>query len=112
MTETQRTEMKCDRCGGFSSTRVCWHCSNMPDSTYIANLQRELAEARKVEIRTDPCGALDEVVSSGAHLEQMTDNSWFLSIGEVNVWLNAKGAITVTYEDNRAIDAARMQERT
>jgi len=65
------------------------------------SLERELAEARKVEIRTDPCGALDEVVSSGAHLEQMANNSWFLSIGEVNVWLNAKGKITATYEDNR-----------
>lgn len=55
-----------------------------------------------VEIRLNPDGTLDEVCAPGVHLEQMSATSWFLSVGEVNLWLNSTGKITVTYEDNRS----------
>lgn len=109
---------------------------NYVPADFARQLERELAEARKVreremdmlgntpdvlvsrellagwqraanrspgdvEIRLNPDGTLDEVCAPGVHLEQMAGNSWFLSVGEVNLWLNAKGKITVTYEDNR-----------
>lgn len=35
---TPRTEMKCERCGGFSSTRVCWSCSQRVDAIDHAEL--------------------------------------------------------------------------
>jgi len=47
---TPRTEMKCDRCGGFSSTRICHHCSNMPDAISYLQLQEithDLTAARQ-----------------------------------------------------------------
>lgn len=37
---TDRTSMNCVRCGGFSSTRVCWHCSNLPDAIQYAETER------------------------------------------------------------------------
>lgn len=56
-----------------------------------------------VEIRLNRNGTLDEVCGNRAtaHLEQLDSNHWFLSIGNVNVWLHAKGKITATYEYNR-----------
>lgn len=39
MSDTPRTEMKCVRCGGFSSARTCWHCSNMPDAVTFAHCE-------------------------------------------------------------------------
>lgn len=38
-----RTEMKCLGCGGFSSTRYCWHCSTSPLTSRVEQLERELA---------------------------------------------------------------------
>ena len=46
---TPRTEMRCIRCGCFSSTRICWHCSNLPDAisnSLIESLQRTVATQR------------------------------------------------------------------
>jgi len=42
------TEIKCLRCGGFSSATICWNCSNLPDAVdyaYIEQLKRESNEA-------------------------------------------------------------------
>ena len=54
---------------------------------------------REAEVRLNDNGTLDEVVTKdGDQLEQMDFNHWFLQIGDVAVWLWAKGKITATYE--------------
>jgi len=48
-------------------------------------------------------GSLDEIVFGNAHLEQMDDNHWFLSMcredgSEIAVWLWSDTPITATWE--------------
>lgn len=53
---TPRTEMKYRRCDGFSSTQICWHCSNLPDAiTYakVEQLRIELTAARSAQERAE-----------------------------------------------------------
>lgn len=56
------------------------------------------------EIRLCDDGSLDEIVATGVHvhLEKMANNRWFLSIGEISVWLSSSRKMAVNYEDNRA----------
>jgi hypothetical protein len=64
-------------------------------------LGQRTVESRPVapsEVRLDSAGKLDEVVSSGAVMENLDDNHWFIEIGDVAVWLHAKGRINATYE--------------
>ena len=58
---------------------------------------------KKTEVRLAN-DELDEVVGKDvdAHLEQMDYNHWWLCIGNVNVWLHAKGKITATYEEQES----------
>ena len=45
-----RTEMRCIRCGGFSSVRICWHCSNAPDAvSYLLDddIRKDAARYRR-----------------------------------------------------------------
>jgi hypothetical protein len=53
---------------------------------------------RKAEVRLDGDGNLDEVVSAGAVMENLDYNHWFIEIGDVAVWLHAKGRISANYE--------------
>jgi hypothetical protein len=46
-------------------------------------------------------GKLDEVVGKDAHLEQMDYNRWWLRIGNVCVWLHAKGRIAASQPATR-----------
>lgn len=55
-------------------------------------------EVARAEVRLNDDGTLDEVVCRGDQLEQMDYNHWFLSMGDVAVWLHAKGTITASYE--------------
>lgn len=63
------------------------------------------SRARKpVEIRLNDDGTLDEVVGHNVdvvHLEDM-GSGWFLSIGDVAVWLGAKGRVRANYETRGA----------
>lgn len=65
-----------------------------------AELQSRLVvpEGLRAEVRLNDDKTLDEVVCRGDQLEQMDFNHWFLSLGDVAVWLHAKGKITATYE--------------
>lgn len=48
--------MKCVRCGGFSSTRICWPCSNLPDAVSflrIEQLERELSAERAARVAAE-----------------------------------------------------------
>lgn len=59
-----------------------------------------------LEVRLNPDKTLDEVVCDGAyvHLEQMSQNSWWIVITKgkksVNVWFGARGKITVNHEES------------
>jgi hypothetical protein len=58
-------------------------------------------------IEFDQSGVPHEFVVGGAHLEQMDDGHWFLSMGRadgtsVAVWLKSDTPITVTYETRDA----------
>lgn len=65
----------------------------------IAETKLAPPEARASEVRLNPDKSLDEVVGHGyGHLEQMDFNHWWLQVGDVAVWLHAKGAIRATYE--------------
>ena len=64
-----------------------------------ANVLAVASTRREAEVRLNDNGTLDEVVTKdGDQLEQMDFNHWFLQIGDVAVWLWAKGKITATYE--------------
>lgn len=52
-----RSSMTCERCGCFSSTRVCWNCSNLPDA-----VQYGLLELTKRE-RDDYRKALEKIIA-------------------------------------------------
>ena len=56
-----------------------------------------------LEVRRNADGSLDEVVARCAdvHLEQMHGRGWFLSVGDVKVWLESGRAIHATVEDER-----------
>jgi hypothetical protein len=73
-----------------------------PNGTYWKKraLKAEEKLARQeAEVRLNDDKTLDEVVTKdGDQLEQMDFNHWFLQIGDVAVWLWAKGKITATYE--------------
>lgn len=58
---------------------------------------KHLLETR-AEVRLNDDGTLDEVVCRGDQLEQMDFNHWFLSMGDVAVWLHSKNAIRASYE--------------
>ena len=67
---------------------------------------------RRVEIRLNDDGSLDEVVGlEYVHLEQMDGNHWWLGIGKgadmVHIGLHARGKITAIVNDERAIAALR-----
>lgn len=60
------------------------------------------------EVRLNKDGSLDEVVGSGPfQLEQMDDGCWFLELGSVAVFLNARGKITATVEERGAAPQAQ-----
>jgi UDP-N-acetylmuramoylalanine-D-glutamate ligase len=43
-----RAQMKCRRCGGFSSAQICWHCSNLPDAVTYARIEQLEREIRNL----------------------------------------------------------------
>jgi hypothetical protein len=60
----------------------------------------------QAEVRLNDDGTLDEVCGQGvdAHLEQMDAGHWFLTIGDVAVWLFSKRKITTTYERREPLE--------
>lgn len=42
-----RTKMECERCHGFSSTRICWSCSQRPDAIDHALLESYRKDAER-----------------------------------------------------------------
>jgi hypothetical protein len=54
------------------------------------------------EVRLNDDGTLDEVCGTGAHLEQMDKDHWFLEVlngdKSVAVWLHSRSKIVATYE--------------
>jgi hypothetical protein len=71
--------------------------------TQAASVAAEPVVIGESEIRLNDDGNLDEIVANNVpvHLEQMDKDHWFLSIGEIQLWLTSKKKITVYYEDNR-----------
>lgn len=63
-------------------------------------LDSAYAGASPTELRFHDDGSLDEVVGRNvdAHLEQMDKGHWFLTIGDVAVWLYSKKRITASFE--------------
>ena len=51
--------MKCVRCGGFSSTQICWRCSQLPDA--IPYLRVEELETRLRQAEADLAKTMDAV---------------------------------------------------
>lgn len=72
MSDMPRTEMKCERCGSFSSTRICWHCSNLPDAVTYADIERlkaELLSARSaLALAAEDDAGRDELIDQGRAL--------------------------------------------
>jgi hypothetical protein len=67
--------------------------------------QREAECSGRAEIRLNDDGSLDEVVGTGSfQLEQMSGEMWFVSLGDVAVWLRArKSTISATHESRAAL---------
>lgn len=71
-----------------------------------------MTERNKTEVRLNANGTLDEVVGHGDfHLEQMSGDCWWMQLGDVHVWLSAKGRrITVRFEDEREVQQGDTSE--
>lgn len=54
------------------------------------------------EVRFNPDGSLDEVISDGFHLEKMSPSHWWMQVGPHMVNLHAKGKITAHFGKNEA----------
>lgn len=52
------------------------------------------------ELRLDESGALDEIVSQGAHvhLERLAGGGFFLSVGPLSVWISGAGRLRCHWE--------------
>lgn len=56
----------------------------------------------KVDLRTDIGPVFDElVIDDWLHLEQMSDNCWWMSLGDVRLWItvNKDGQASITVND-------------
>jgi hypothetical protein len=66
-----------------------------------------MTKPKRVEIRLNKDGSLDEVCAPGFHLEQMDTGHWWMAIdddtGSVHVNLHSKGKIRANVSDERDI---------
>lgn len=78
----------CQRCHTRRAPAyICVACSN-----YLAEQSR-----REIKVRSNEDGTLDEIVSRGFSLEQMSHNQWWMKVGPIVVWFTTKSqTITVS----------------
>ena len=82
-----------------------WHDrALMAEAALMKAAQMGKAVTPRIGLNDD--GALDEVVGYTGHLEQLTYNHWFVTIGDYAIWLHSKSKITATYEKREPVNDA------
>ena len=83
--------------------RLCSKSGDLCDALWLIRRVKELEEDREIEIRRNEDDTLDEVVTRGFHLEQMSDNHWWLMVSnsrrEVHVDLSARTKIVAAVRE-------------